>query len=138
MEVPIFDLADTINKNRRKPPPDESRNFKPCPSNQQLPKHKFMQATIDELMPVVRQHALKVHRNTRRTYNKLWSEMSQAQQQSKRHEYKWWVPHLKKSQVRLLRENLPQEMRMTPDRRRSESISRSTQPQRESNDTKSI
>ena len=136
MEVPIFELAEIINKNRRKPPPDDARNFKPCPSNKQLPKHMFMQAVIDELMPVVRQHALKVHRNNRRTYNKLWSEMTQAEQQSKRDEYKWWVPHLKKSQVRLLRENLPEQMRMTPDRRRSESISHSVQPKRKSNETK--
>ena len=83
-----------------------------------------MRHIVYESIPAVRQMMKNAHKHSREKFTKVWSEMTQAEKKGKQ-EHLYWVKHMDDKHVRLTRETLPEELRTTPDKRKSKSLSKS-------------
>ena len=122
-DVSLAEVAHN-QASRNRTMPHSSRHFERCPKNKQMPKHLFMRHIVYESIPAVRQLLKNTHKHSRNKFTKLWNQMSNAEKRGKQ-EYLYWVRHMDDKDVRLTRETLPEELRTTPDKRKSKSVSKS-------------
>ena len=93
----------------------QSEFLRPCPSQQQMPKHVFMRHIIEESIAPLRKALKDTHRRTR--YHSSWYEWTSEGQASEPLNAYNWVRYIDDKQVRLTSNKIPEQHRATPDKR---------------------